>query len=205
MVTSCYEERKLFRSRPMHYVVFDEAHMLKNMKTQRYENLITINAAHRILLTGTPLQNNLLELMSLLIFVMPHMFFNRMDTIKMIFGKSHKEQATFEVEQVDQAKRIISPFMLRRLKKDVLTELPKKTALVIKVPMIPSQAEKYRGLMEDFKKTANPEGSNRSNEISHMSMFMMLRKMANHPLGLRYYFQENTLTCRPRDESINRF
>ncbi|KAI5735103.1 hypothetical protein M8J77_014178 [Diaphorina citri] len=193
MVTSCYEERKLFRSRPMHYVVFDEAHMLKNMKTQRYENLITINAAHRILLTGTPLQNNLLELMSLLIFVMPHMFFNRMDTIKMIFGKSHKEQATFEVEQVDQAKRIISPFMLRRLKKDVLTELPKKTALVIKVPMIPSQAEKYRGLMEDFKKTANPEGSNRSNEISHMSMFMMLRKMANHPLGLRYYFQENTL------------
>ncbi|KAL1456709.1 hypothetical protein WDU94_001417 [Cyamophila willieti] len=193
MVTSCYEERKLFRSRAMHYVVFDEAHMLKNMKTQRYENLITINAAHRILLTGTPLQNNLLELMSLLIFVMPHMFFNRMDTIKMIFGKSNKEQATFEMEQVDQAKRIIGPFMLRRLKKDVLTELPKKTASVIKVPMTPSQAEKYRNLVEDFKKTANPEGSNRSNEVSYMSMFMMLRKIANHPLGLRYHFQENTL------------
>uniref|UniRef100_A0A8D8RAS3 SWI/SNF-related matrix-associated actin-dependent regulator of chromatin subfamily A containing DEAD/H box 1 homolog n=1 Tax=Cacopsylla melanoneura TaxID=428564 RepID=A0A8D8RAS3_9HEMI len=193
MVTSCYEERKLFRSRAMHYVVFDEAHMLKNMKTQRYENLITINAAHRILLTGTPLQNNLLELMSLLIFVMPHMFFNRMDTIKMIFGRSNKEQATFEVEQVDQAKRIIGPFMLRRLKKDVLTELPKKTASVIKVPMTPSQAEKYRQLVDDFKKTANPEGSSRSNEVSYMSMFMMLRKIANHPLGLRYHFQEDAL------------
>ncbi|XP_026676371.1 SWI/SNF-related matrix-associated actin-dependent regulator of chromatin subfamily A containing DEAD/H box 1 homolog [Diaphorina citri] len=119
--------------------------------------------------------------------------FANMDVILTTLFLGWKEQATFEVEQVDQAKRIISPFMLRRLKKDVLTELPKKTALVIKVPMIPSQAEKYRGLMEDFKKTANPEGSNRSNEISHMSMFMMLRKMANHPLGLRYYFQENTL------------
>lgn len=193
MVTSCYEERKLFRSRPMHYVVFDEAHMLKNMKTQRYENLITINAAHRILLTGTPLQNNLLELMSLLIFVMPHMFFNRMDTIKMIFGKSNKELATFETEQVDQAKRIIGPFMLRRLKKDVLLDLPKKTATIIKVPMSPSQAEKYRELVEEFKRTANPANSTKRNEISHMSMFMMLRKMANHPLGLRYHFQENTL------------
>lgn len=90
----------------MHYVIFDEAHMLKNMNTQRYENLIKINvsqqnaeklgyslrmflqAKHRILLTGTPLQNNLLELMSLLIFVMPKMFAEKVDDLKSLFQKN---------------------------------------------------------------------------------------------------------------------
>lgn len=85
MVASSPEERKMFRVTQMHYVVFDEAHMLKNMNTQRYENLIRIKAMNRILLTGTPLQNNLLELMSLLIFVMPTMFAGKTDDLKSLF------------------------------------------------------------------------------------------------------------------------
>lgn len=100
------EERKMFRVTRIHYVIFDEAHMLKNMNTQRYENLIKINviiqstvfkefyrshffqAKHRILLTGTPLQNNLLELMSLLIFVMPKIFAEKVDDLKSLFQKN---------------------------------------------------------------------------------------------------------------------
>lgn len=88
LVANTPEERKMFRVTPMHYVVFDEAHMLKNMNTQRYENLIRINAKHRILLTGTPLQNNLLELMSLLIFVMPKMFGEKANDLKNLFQKN---------------------------------------------------------------------------------------------------------------------
>jgi hypothetical protein len=53
MVGSCYEEKKMFRVVPFHYVIFDEAHMLKNMNTQRYENLITINVS-----TGVDMQFN---------------------------------------------------------------------------------------------------------------------------------------------------
>ncbi|KAG5890777.1 hypothetical protein JTB14_016513 [Gonioctena quinquepunctata] len=91
MVGNSPEERKMFRVTRMHYVIFDEAHMLKNMNTQRYENLIRINAKHRILLTGTPLQNNLLELMSLLIFVMPKIFAEKTEDLKSLFQKNSKK------------------------------------------------------------------------------------------------------------------
>ena len=62
-----------------HHVIFDEAHMLKNMATSRYENLMRIKASRKLLLTGTPMQNNLVELMSLLVFVMPNLFANKKD------------------------------------------------------------------------------------------------------------------------------
>lgn len=87
-VGSTPEERKMFRVSKMQYVIFDEAHMLKNMTTQRYTNLFRINAERRLLLTGTPLQNNLLELMSLLCFVMPSLFANNTDDIKNLFSKN---------------------------------------------------------------------------------------------------------------------
>lgn len=88
MVAASPEERKMFRVMKWHYVVFDEAHMLKNMTSQRYTQLVQINAERRLLLTGTPLQNNLLELMSLLCFVMPSLFAKNTDDIKNLFQKS---------------------------------------------------------------------------------------------------------------------
>lgn len=78
----------MFRVTKMQYVIFDEAHMLKNMTTQRYAHLFRINAERRLLLTGTPLQNNLLELMSLLCFVMPSVFANNTEDIKSLFQKN---------------------------------------------------------------------------------------------------------------------
>lgn len=87
LVSSTPEEKKMFRVSKFHFVIFDEAHMLKNMTSQRYTNLITINAERRILLTGTPLQNNLLELMSLLCFVMPSFFSKNIEDIKIMFQK----------------------------------------------------------------------------------------------------------------------
>lgn len=89
------EERKMFRVTKLHYVVFDEAHMLKNMTTQRYSQLSTINAEMRILLTGTPLQNNLLELMSLLCFVMPSFFARNTEDIRSLFQKVWSEMLIF--------------------------------------------------------------------------------------------------------------
>lgn len=87
VVANSPEERKMFRVSKLHYVIFDEAHMLKNMTSQRYSYLITINAEMRILLTGTPLQNNLLELMSLLCFVMPNFLGKSIEDIKSLFSK----------------------------------------------------------------------------------------------------------------------
>ena len=67
-------------------MIFDEAHMLKNMSTARYENLMRVKASRKLLLTGTPLQNNLVELMSLLVFVMPDMFAHKKEQLKKMFS-----------------------------------------------------------------------------------------------------------------------
>ncbi|CAK1551300.1 unnamed protein product [Leptosia nina] len=205
MVSSCPEERKMFRITPMHYVIYDEAHMLKNMATQRYDNLLKIKSKHRLLLTGTPLQNNLVELMSLLCFVMPHMFSGKTDDLKNLFQKNSKAKTTkktngstdedvpaFEQSQITQAKRIMKPFVLRRLKQDVLQDLPKKTNHKELCPMSDRQQKLYKDLIAAF--SSSKDGMvHATTEQSGMSMMMDMRKLANHPLLLRYHYQEAEL------------
>ncbi|XP_068633292.1 SWI/SNF-related matrix-associated actin-dependent regulator of chromatin subfamily A containing DEAD/H box 1 homolog [Battus philenor] len=204
MVSSCPEERKMFRITPMHYVIYDEAHMLKNMSTQRYDNLLKIKSKHRLLLTGTPLQNNLLELMSLLCFVMPHMFSGKTDDLKSLFQKNAKAKTTkktngttngpeddvpaFEQSQITQAKRIMKPFVLRRLKRDVLQDLPKKTNHTELCPMSERQNMLYKNLIAGF--SAKDGTIHATTEQSGISMMMDMRKLANHPLLLRYHYDE---------------
>lgn len=195
MVASSPEERKMFRVTRMHYVVFDEAHMLKNMTTQRYTQLATINAQNRLLLTGTPLQNNLLELMSLLCFVMPSMFANNTEDIKNLFQKTKQikgeELTAFEKTQIEQAKQIMKPFLLRRLKDVVLTHLPDKKEIVVNVPMTDSQKEKYMDLVQLY---SSDDGIvQATHEQSGISIMMDMRKLANHPLLLRYYYSDDTV------------
>ncbi|XP_014250839.1 SWI/SNF-related matrix-associated actin-dependent regulator of chromatin subfamily A containing DEAD/H box 1 homolog isoform X2 [Cimex lectularius] len=193
IVGSNPEEKKMFRIINLHYVVFDEAHMLKNMNTQRYVNLYNINAKRRILLTGTPLQNTLLELMSLLNFVMPNMFSRCIDHIKAFFSKyrstADDDISAFEEEQIDLAKRIMKPFVLRRLKDDVLKDLPEKTSTVIFVPLEEEQQEKYDNMLKELKEWAETKEEG----FSVLSSFMQLRKLANHPLTCRFHFQEEVL------------
>ncbi|CAJ0925666.1 unnamed protein product [Ranitomeya imitator] len=115
------EDRSLFRRLKINYAVFDEGHMLKNMSSVRYQHLMTLNAKNRLLLTGTPVQNNLLELMSLLNFVMPHMFSSSTSELKRMFSskaKSTDEQSTFEKERIAHAKLIMKPFILKRVKSE---------------------------------------------------------------------------------------
>ncbi|XP_008557186.1 SWI/SNF-related matrix-associated actin-dependent regulator of chromatin subfamily A containing DEAD/H box 1 homolog [Microplitis demolitor] len=194
LTSSSPEERRLFRVLPITYVVIDEAHMLKNMSTIRYENLVRINAKHRILLTGTPLQNNLLELMSLLVFVMPSLFAGKQNDLKSLFSKnpkiaaSSKDQPFFEREQVKNAKQIMRPFVLRRLKSQVLKDLPIKTDEVIKCSLTKKQSEMYKELMSEFSEEA---GS--GVPFNGPGMMMQLRKLANHPLLLRNYYDESKL------------
>uniref|UniRef100_A0A1B0BLR0 SWI/SNF-related matrix-associated actin-dependent regulator of chromatin subfamily A containing DEAD/H box 1 homolog n=1 Tax=Glossina palpalis gambiensis TaxID=67801 RepID=A0A1B0BLR0_9MUSC len=196
IVASTPEERKMFRVCKLHYVIFDEAHMLKNMTTQRYANLITINAEMRILLTGTPLQNNLLELMSLLCFVMPSFFGKNVEDIKSLFAKKNKaengneEVSQFQETQVERAKRIMKPFVLRRLKKDVLGNLPKKHTQVEKVPMSEIQKRYYNDLVEYY---SNNKGEICSGDRAGVTIMVEMRKLANHPLLARYFFDDAKL------------
>lgn len=196
VVSSSKEDKKMFRTTPFHYCIFDEAHMLKNMTTQRYTALLTINAPRRILLTGTPLQNNLLELMSLLCFVMPKLFQNKTDDLKVLFSKKQKVEdgdvgSNFEATQIDRAKEIMKPFFLRRLKKDVLHFLPKKTEVIDKIKMLPKQSQMYNDLITEYKNVGAGSGANYTGR--GQGILMDMRKLANHPLLLRSHFSDAKL------------
>lgn len=89
---------------------------------------------------------------------MPNIFSEKAEDLKSLFQKNHKSKGvdvedipTFEKEQIEHAKRIMKPFVLRRLKKDVLKDLPKKTDIKLDVDMAPTQAEQYKELVKSFQ------------------------------------------------------
>lgn len=200
MIGASNEEKKMFRVVKFHYVVFDEAHMLKNMTSQRYQLLHRICADKRLLLTGTPLQNNLLELMSLLCFVMPNMIGSRAEDIKALFTNKTKTKSDgavvepsgpddIELNQIEQAKSIMKPFLLRRLKKDVLTFLPPKVTEIVNIKMTETQRQKYLAVVEEYKSEKKIAEAERN--VSGMTVLMDMRKLANHPLLMRFYFTDD--------------
>ncbi|XP_075466054.1 SWI/SNF-related matrix-associated actin-dependent regulator of chromatin subfamily A containing DEAD/H box 1 isoform X3 [Ascaphus truei] len=186
------EDRRLFRRMQLNYAIFDEGHMLKNMSAIRYQHLMTLNAKNRLLLTGTPVQNNLLELMSLLNFVMPHMFSSSTSEIKRMFSsksKSTDEQSTFEKERIAHAKQIMKPFILRRVKHEVLKQLPPKQDRIEFCAMSGKQEQLYNEMLNKLKRTIGDTEKN--SELCNVMMH--LRKMANHPLLHRQYYTADKL------------
>ncbi|XP_072192275.1 SWI/SNF-related matrix-associated actin-dependent regulator of chromatin subfamily A containing DEAD/H box 1 isoform X2 [Excalfactoria chinensis] len=187
---SSSDDRSLFRKVKLNYAIFDEGHMLKNMSSVRYQQLMRINAKHRLLLTGTPVQNNLLELMSLLNFVMPHMFSSSTSEIRRMFSskaKTAEEQSAYEKERIAHAKQIIKPFILRRVKDEVLKQLPPKKDHIELCAMSEKQEQLYCDLLNKLKKTMKEKNSDMGNAM------MQLRKMANHPLLHRQYYTADKL------------
>ncbi|NXU58701.1 SMRCD regulator, partial [Turnix velox] len=189
---SSSDDRGLFRRLKLNYAIFDEGHMLKNMSSIRYRYLMTINARNRLLLTGTPVQNNLLELMSLLNFVMPHMFSSSRSEIQRMFSsktKNIEEQSIYEKERIAHAKQIIKPFILRRVKDEVLKQLPPKKDVIEICAMSEKQEQLYCDLVNKFKKTI--KGNEKNSDMGNA--MMQLRKMANHPLLHRQYYTTDKL------------
>nr|XP_060635207.1 SWI/SNF-related matrix-associated actin-dependent regulator of chromatin subfamily A containing DEAD/H box 1 isoform X1 [Anolis sagrei ordinatus]XP_060635208.1 SWI/SNF-related matrix-associated actin-dependent regulator of chromatin subfamily A containing DEAD/H box 1 isoform X1 [Anolis sagrei ordinatus]XP_060635210.1 SWI/SNF-related matrix-associated actin-dependent regulator of chromatin subfamily A containing DEAD/H box 1 isoform X1 [Anolis sagrei ordinatus]XP_060635211.1 SWI/SNF-related m len=189
---SSSDDRSLFRRMKLNYAIFDEGHMLKNMGSIRYQHLMTMNAKNRLLLTGTPVQNNLLELMSLLNFVMPHMFSSSTSEIRRIFSsktKTSEEHSAYEKERIAHAKQIIKPFILRRVKEEVLKQLPPKKDIVEWCDMSEKQEKLYQDLFSSLKKSIDSHEKN--TEMGNV--MMQLRKMANHPLLHRQYYTSEKL------------
>lgn len=187
------EDRKLFKKLGFEYIIFDEAHMLKNMKSGRYQGLIKIRSKRRILLTGTPLQNNLIELMSLLVFTMPRMMMSKISHVVAMFSTASREdggRTQYEKERIEQAKKIMKPFVLRRLKVDVLKVLPKKSQETIYCEMSSNQKNMYRKLEKSFQQEIKErmddeielEMESTDDKTRGSGMLMAMRRMANHPL-----------------------
>ena len=130
---------------PWRTVVIDEAQAIKNAATRRAQAVRKINAAFMIATTGTPIQNNLMDL---------HSIFNVLNPG--LLGSETKFRKTF-AEPIEQAgddaarsrlRKVIAPFVLRRLKSDVLDDLPERTEVVLSVPLSAEEAELYEALRQ---------------------------------------------------------
>lgn len=127
------------------YVIIDEGHKIKNDQSQLGLSVQTLSAQHRLLLTGTPLQNNLRELWSLLHWLMPDVFTdNTADVFEEGFNIT---RGVMDGQVLDAAKNLLERFMLRRLKSQVELNIPPKTEMNIYLPLTPMQKWWYKRMI----------------------------------------------------------
>lgn len=164
------------------YLILDEAHNIKNFQSQRWQVLLRFPSARRLLLTGTPLQNSVMELWSLLHFLMPAMFESQAEFKDWFYtpiSKVAKENEAEDTKQmVSKLHEVLRPFLLRRLKRDVEKSLRPKVEHVLKCPL----SKRQRQLYEDFLARSETQNTLESGDFfGVMGVLMQLRKVCNHP------------------------
>jgi len=161
-------------------MVIDEAHNIKNSKSVLSQVLRKLPSKHRLLLTGTPLQNNLQELWSLLNFIMPNIFDSIEDFSKTFhIDSSQPEAASAEAEDkiVQQIHRLLRPFMLRRIKAEVEHSLPPKKEMYLYFGLTKLQRRIYKNILKNHSHVVNGNGD----RAQLMNILMQLKKVCNHP------------------------
>jgi chromodomain-helicase-DNA-binding protein 4 len=153
-------------------LVVDEAHRLKNNQSKFFRILNSYNLRYKLLLTGTPLQNNLEELFHLLNFLCPDKF-NDLLAFTNEFADLAKE------EQVKRLHDMLGPHMLRRLKADVLKNMPTKSEFIVRVELSPMQKKYYKYVLtRNFEALNSRTGGQ---QVSLLNIMMDLKKCCNHP------------------------
>ncbi len=163
------------------YIIADEAQYLKNSNTQNAKTIKKMKAETRYALTGTPIENSLAELWSIFDYIMPGYLFS--------YQKFKKNYETPIVKQNDETsmkklKMLIEPFILRRTKKEVLTELPEKTVTVLDNEMKDEQKNIYLSYLFQAKKEVADQIEERGYEKSTMKILAALtrlRQICCHP------------------------
>lgn len=192
-----------FKRKKWRYMILDEAHNIKNFRSTRWKALLNFNTENRLLLTGTPLQNNLMELWSLLYFLMPSSKVDQMmpegfanfEDFQQWFGKPVdkilEKTGTDDVEgnvtsnldketkdTVARLHQVLRPYLLRRLKKDVEKQMPGKYEHIVYCRL----SKRQRYLYDDFMSRAKTKETLASgNFLSIINCLMQLRKVCNHP------------------------
>ena len=178
-----------FKRRPWHYLVLDEAHNIKNFRSLRWQTLLTFKSHSKLLLTGTPLQNNLEELWSLLFFLIgkdkAEDFLGRQEFAKLfrkpadqILEDDQQHLDAEAREQVRKLHQILRPRLLRRLKADVEKQMPGKYEHVVYCRL----SKRQRYLYDGFLSRSETRGIlAHGNYLSIINCLMQLRKVCNHP------------------------
>jgi SWI/SNF-related matrix-associated actin-dependent regulator of chromatin subfamily A member 5 len=164
-------EKATFKKVEWRYFVIDEAHRIKNEESLLSRVVREFKTSARLLLTGTPLQNNLHELWALLNFLLPDQF-DDAHAFDSFFESSQETQ-----EVTSKLHKLLRPFLLRRLKADVEKGLPTKTEVNIYIPMCKMQKLLYARILKKDVDAINGRGGERSRLLN---IIMQLRKCANH-------------------------
>lgn len=171
IIVTDFQELKLFNWR---ICVIDEAHRLKNRNCKLLEGLRQLHLEHRVLLSGTPLQNNVNELFSLLNFLEPSQF-SSSDAFLNEFGQLKSES------EVVKLQALLKPMMLRRLKEDVEKTLAPKEETIIEVELTNIQKKYYRAILERNFSFLQKGIASAANIPNLMNTMMELRKCCIHP------------------------
>ena len=158
-------------------VIVDEAQRMKGKDSKFRENMMSMACDHRVLLTGTPIQNNTTELWALLNFIDPREF-----------ESLHSFQARFGTlstsAQVSELHDLLRPFLLRRMKEDVEKSIPPKEETIVEVELTSIQKQYYRAVLEQNRSFLN-KGCQGHNVPHLLNVAIQLRKVCNHPYLLR--------------------
>ena len=162
---------EFYKNEIFDYCIIDEAQNIKNPKAQNTKIIKEINAKVKFALTGTPIENSLIELWSIFDFIMPGYLFDEKKFKKKFVNRSEKE--------IEELRALIKPFILRRLKRDVITELPEKIEKKYYVPMTSEQKLAYKNYMKEVKlKLKTGEDDN----ITIFSYLTRLRQICQDPI-----------------------
>ncbi|KAJ3343600.1 hypothetical protein HDU93_007481 [Gonapodya sp. JEL0774] len=168
------KDESVFRGIQWAYLAVDEAHRLKNQESQLHEALSRFNVTNRLLITGTPLQasvNNVQELLSLVKFLMPGKA-AELENINISIADDSDNQS-----KIREFHRLLTPYMCRRLKKDVEKDLPSKTERILRVELAPLQVKYYRSILtRNYEELIRSSGRPRS----LLNIVMELKKTSDH-------------------------
>uniref|UniRef100_A0A667YDM7 Chromodomain helicase DNA binding protein 1-like n=1 Tax=Myripristis murdjan TaxID=586833 RepID=A0A667YDM7_9TELE len=170
----CLKDASFLRKWKWRVLVVDEAHRLKNQNSLLHKTLTEFSVGFRVLLTGTPIQNNLQEVYSLLNFIQPSLF-PADETEHFVTSYSNVQN---QPALVGELQGVLEPFLLRRIKSQVAADLPKKMELVVYHGMSALQKKYYKAiLMKDVEAFGNEQG----NKTRLLNILMQLRKCVDHP------------------------
>ncbi|KAL0570273.1 swr1 complex component [Marasmius crinis-equi] len=183
--TLASRDAHIFKRKPWYYMILDEAHMIKNFKSQRWNILLMFRSFRRLLLTGTPLQNNLTELWALLQFLMSGANFANLREFGEWFSNPLEKAIEMgnvlddeNMQRVSKLHTVLRPYLLRRLKRDVEKELPSKYEHLVLCPL----SKRQRFLYDEFMDRAATQDALQSGVYQKIAnILMQLRKVCNHP------------------------
>lgn len=182
----------ILKRRQWFYMVLDEAHIIRNSDTRQWATLAGYQAARKVLLSGTPLSNNMTDLWSLLHVCLPSVFRSRADFVD-LFGSNVNKMVDGEIGVnyglISQIHSLLRPFVLRRLKQEVEDQLPKKSEYLVPCPMTTRQILLYSEVMTHFERL---RASRDSGFFKLGNVLMSLRKICDHP----YLFDEGYNECK---------